>query len=169
MAQKKYVSLNRLSNFLDKIKEKYSQIGHKHTVSDLSDYTVDSALSSDSINPVQNKVIDAEFEAVAAAMNALERAVDAASIESSNKDAVVLAEAQKCIEAAKTDASNKDAVVLYEAQQSARNYADAVAAGKADLSHNHNDTYYTKSEIDNMELITVAEIDAICGSTLSKI
>ena len=73
---KKYISLARLSNFLDNIKAKYSQIGHEHTVSDLTDYKVDDALSSTSTNPVQNKVIDAEFEAISDAMSALDSAID---------------------------------------------------------------------------------------------
>jgi hypothetical protein len=96
---KKYISLTRLSNFLDNIKEKYSQIGHKHTVSDLTDYTpisVDNALSPTSTNPVQNKVLDAEFDAIGNAMGALELAID----------------------------------------------------NKSDANHNHNDSYYTKIEID---------------------
>lgn len=72
----KYISLNRLSNFLDNIREKYSQIGHKHTISDITDYTVDTELSSTSNNPVANRIIDAEFEAVSNALGALELAVD---------------------------------------------------------------------------------------------
>lgn len=79
MAQKKYVSLTRLSNFLDNIKAKYSQIGHKHTVSDLTDYKVDTTLSSTSSNPIANKAVDAEFEAVSQAMGALESAIDGKS------------------------------------------------------------------------------------------
>ena len=112
---RKYVSLTRLSDFLDNIKEKYSQIGHKHTISDLTDYKIDTELSSTSTNPVQNKVLDAEFEAISTAMNALDSAID----------------------------------------------------GKADSSHLHDNRYYTKTEIDNMELITVENIDNICGGTLS--
>lgn len=73
---KKYVSLTRLSNFLDNIKAKYSQIGHKHTISEITDYTVDSALSSTSTNSVQNKVLDAEFDSVATAMAVLEDSID---------------------------------------------------------------------------------------------
>lgn len=96
MAQKKYVSLTRLSNFLDNIKAKYSQIGHKHTISDITDYKVDTALSSTSNNPIANKTVDAEFEAVATAMNALDLALDS----------------------------------------------------KANASHDHNDKYYTETEID---------------------
>ena len=86
MAQKKYISLARLSDFLDNIKAKYSQIGHKHTISEITDYTVDSALSSTSTNPVQNKVIDAEFEAMSDAMGALELAIDSKSDSNHNHD-----------------------------------------------------------------------------------
>ena len=45
-------------------------------------------------------------------------------------------------------------------------YVDEQLATKADVSHNHNDTYYTKTEIDNLELITVNDIDAICGGAI---
>ena len=58
--------------------------------------TVDSELSSTSTNPVQNKVLDAKFNAVSEAMNALETVID----------------------------------------------------GKSDANHNHNETYYTESEVD---------------------
>lgn len=34
-------------------------------------------------------------------------------------------------------------------------------------NHNHDTLYYTKSQIDNQTLITVDEIDAICGTTIS--
>ena len=51
-------------------------MSHKHTLSDISDYEIDSQLSKDSTNPVQNKVLDAEFEAIATSMNALESAID---------------------------------------------------------------------------------------------
>ena len=76
MSQKKYVSLSKLSTFLDKLKNTFSALGHKHPISDLTDYTVDTALSSTSTNPVQNKVLDAEFEAVSTAMNALDTEID---------------------------------------------------------------------------------------------
>lgn len=76
MAQKKYVSLNRLSNFLDNLGTKFAALIHTHKLSDITDYTVDNALSPTSTNPVQNKVVNDEFDAVAAAMNALESAID---------------------------------------------------------------------------------------------
>lgn len=74
--QKKYASLLTLQTFLDNLKETFSGLSHKHTIADISDYTVDTALSSTSANPVQNKVIDAEFEAVSEAMSALDLALD---------------------------------------------------------------------------------------------
>lgn len=76
MSQKKYASLQTLQNFLNNLKTIFADISHKHTIEDLTDYKVDTALSSTSVNPVQNKVIDAEFEAIATAMNALEDAID---------------------------------------------------------------------------------------------
>lgn len=83
---KNYISLNRLSNFLDNLKNTFASLTHKHTISDISDYKVDSALSSTSINPVQNKVLDAEFEAVSNAMGALETAIDGKADSSHNHD-----------------------------------------------------------------------------------
>lgn len=76
MSQKKYVSLNRLSTFLDNLYAKFAEATHKHVLADITDYKVDAELSPTSTNPVQNKIIDAEFDAVSDAMNALEAAVD---------------------------------------------------------------------------------------------
>ena len=73
---KKYASLTNLQTFLDNLKGIFASSSHKHVISDLTDYKVDAALSSTSTNPVQNKVLDAEFEAMATAMNALDSAID---------------------------------------------------------------------------------------------
>lgn len=67
-AQRKYITLSKLETFLDKLKKTFAPFEHSHTI--------DSSLSSTSINPVQNKVVDAEFEAISVAMNALELSVD---------------------------------------------------------------------------------------------
>lgn len=73
---KKYVSLTRLSNFLDNLSNKFAALSHKHTISELTDYTIDTALSPTSNNPVANSALDAEFEAISTAMGALEQAID---------------------------------------------------------------------------------------------
>jgi hypothetical protein len=79
MATKKYVSLSKLSAFLENLKNTFSPKTHTHTLKDLTDYTIDSSLSSTSSNPVQNKVLDAEFEAISEAMNVLETTIDSKS------------------------------------------------------------------------------------------
>lgn len=43
-----------------------------------------------------------------------------------------------------------------------------IKASFAAITHRHDDLYYTKNEIDNMEHITVADIDAICGSNIQS-
>ena len=60
---KKYAGLGTLQAFLDGCKTLFANITHKHTMSDITDYTVDSELSSESINPVQNVVVNTAFEA----------------------------------------------------------------------------------------------------------
>lgn len=74
--QNKYVSPSKLAVFLENLKQTFSPLKHQHTISDLKDYVVDEELSSESNNPVANKVIDAEFDEVSLAMNALEVATD---------------------------------------------------------------------------------------------
>lgn len=113
---RKYVSLSKLSTFLDNLKNTFAAISHKHKLSDITDYIVDSALSPISTNPIQNNVVDAEFEAVSNAMNALDSAINE----------------------------------------------------KADVDHNHNDIYYTKTEIDTFEFITTNDIDFICDETYTE-
>jgi hypothetical protein len=88
---KKYVSLTRLSNFLDNIKAKYSQIGHKHTTADLTDYKVDTEFSPTSNNPIANSAVNAELDAIADSMGALELAIDGkASITDYNESIIGL-------------------------------------------------------------------------------
>ena len=72
----KYVSPSKLSLFLENLKAIFSPLTHSHNVSDLSDYVVDSELSSTSTNPVQNNVLYSEFEAISDAMTVLESAID---------------------------------------------------------------------------------------------
>ena len=120
---KKYVSLTRLSNFLDNIKAKYSQIGHKHTMSDLTDYKVDTTLSSTSNNPIANKTVDAEFDAIATAMGALDLAIDG-----------------------KADASHAHDDRYYTESE-----IDTKLASKADSSHNHDSAYDAKGSASTVQ------------------
>lgn len=72
MDNKKYVSLTRLSDFLAKLRESFSESGHKHTTSEITDYVVDGEFSSTSTNPIQNCVVNTEFDAMAAEMERME-------------------------------------------------------------------------------------------------
>ena len=123
---KKYVSLEKLQTFLDNLRSQFATITHKHTISDITDYTVDAELSSTSINPVQNRVLDAEFEAMANAMNALENAIDGKASDTHNHDDVYYTE------------SEIDAKILD---------LNSAINGKSDNGHNHDDMYYTEAEI----------------------
>jgi hypothetical protein len=73
---KKYVSLSKLSIFLENLKNTFATLGHKHNISDITDYKIDTSLSSTSTNPVQNKVLNAEFDAISEAMDVLELSID---------------------------------------------------------------------------------------------
>lgn len=52
------MNFDGLSHFLSKLTGVFSAIGHTHTKSEITDYVVDSAMSSTSTNPVQNKVVN---------------------------------------------------------------------------------------------------------------
>lgn len=121
MSQKKYASLSTLQTFLDNLKTTFSHLGHKHTISDVTDYVVDDALSSTSVNPVQNKVLNTEFDGISHAMQALELALD------DKEDSITGTEGQ---------------VVQIDSN------GNAVAS--------------------DLNLITVEDIDAICGETINS-
>lgn len=47
-------------------------------------------------------------------------------------------------------------------------YTDKAVSEGVSGEHNHDNRYYTKAEIDEMEFITVADIDAICGANIKS-
>lgn len=121
MAQKKYISLSKLSTFLDHLKETFAIVSHKHTLNDITDLSIDSALSPTSTNPVQNKVLDAEFDAISDALGALDLVVDSKAEANHNHDDRYYTESE----------------------------IDSKLENKSDASHNHDDRYYTETEINN--------------------
>lgn len=138
---KKYAGLDALQTFLEGCKTLFASITHKHTISDITDYKVDTALSSTSTNPIQNKVINAEFDAISEAMGTLEAAID------DKLDTSMASSTYETKENAQTKYDN--AIAHSDANlETAKNYADTVASGKSDINHNHDGRYYTESEID---------------------
>ena len=75
-----------------------------------------------------------------------------------NADAI---DALETIATGKADAVHTHVIADVESLQD-------VLDAKAEVTHDHNDVYYTKTEVDNMEFITVDDIDAICGQTIVK-
>lgn len=145
MAQKKYVSLTRLENFLDNIRAKFAFKEHQHTLSDVTDYTVDNALSSTSTNPVQNKVVNAEFDAIADAMGALDLAIDGKSDSSHKHD---------------SDYDTKGSASA--ALEEAKSYADSAANEvKNDLLNGAGDAYDTLKELGDLIDTNVDAIEAL--------
>lgn len=94
MSQKKYISLNRLSDFLENLRDTFASLIHKHTIEDITDYVVDLELSATSTNPVQNKVLDAEFNAISNAMGALELVIDGKADASHSHDEIYYTKSQ---------------------------------------------------------------------------
>lgn len=62
--QKKYITLNKLGVFLSSLKNTFAPLSHTHKLSQITDYSVDDYLSSDSEKPVQNKIINNELETI---------------------------------------------------------------------------------------------------------
>lgn len=125
MSTRKYVSLSKLATFLDNLKELFALKNHTHTV--------DSALSDTSENPVQNKVINAELDAISEGMSALESAID---------------------DKAPSDHTHVVSESDLDDDLKAKINATSGGSGGGDI------------DIDSLELITVADIDTICGRTI---
>lgn len=185
---KKYISLSKLSTFLDNLKNTFAALSHTHKLSDLTDYAVDSALSSTSTNPVQNAVLDAEFDAISDAMNALDLAIDGKADSSHTHEIADVNNLQSTIDVVNDTLAQKSQVQVITSDNSEilstlkihrltqEEYDQKVADGtldenaiyltpdeeinlsgyatieqlntKSDLSHIHDDIYYTETEID---------------------
>ena len=73
---KKYVSLDKLLYFLNKLNSRFSSIVHKHNISDIQDYVVEENLSSTSNNPVSNKAIKEKFDEISSIINEQRKDID---------------------------------------------------------------------------------------------
>lgn len=71
MAQKKFVSIAKLGTFLTSLRDTFAPLSHKHKLSDISDYKVDTALSSTSTNPVANKIVKTAIDGVNSSISSL--------------------------------------------------------------------------------------------------
>lgn len=164
---KKYISLSKLSTFLDNLKDTFSLASHKHTISDITDYKVDTSLSSTSSNPVANSTLNEEFDAISDAMGALEQAIDGKASSSHTHDDRYYTETEIDTKlSAKADSSHTHTIANVTNLQSALDgkvptsrtingkaltanvTLSASDVGAATASHNHNDVYYTQTQLD---------------------
>lgn len=177
MAIKKYLSLERLTEYDGLIKE-----------------NIDTKISE--VNTSISKIIDGTI-IVGSAANAAKAstAIKANSATAAEKDfdnrvitehyetkddaSAKLTEAKTYADNAATTVKNdllngaggaydtlKELGDLIDGNKNAIDALEIVAVGKADKDHNHDDVYVSKVDIENLELITVNDIDTICGATI---
>lgn len=62
MAKNKFLDLSGVSYFLNKCKALFAPISHSHNLDEITDYIVDTELSSTSTNPVENKAVQSAIQ-----------------------------------------------------------------------------------------------------------
>ena len=80
---------------------------------------------------------------------------------------LLIDENHDAIDALETIATNKaDKDHTHDDRYYTESEIETKLSAKSDTTHTHNDIYYTKSEFDSLELITVEDIDIICGGSI---
>ena len=67
--EKKYLSESGLLRLVELIKSGFAKLTHSHTLEDITDYELDNSLSTESTNPVQNKIITVEINRINEALS----------------------------------------------------------------------------------------------------
>ena len=145
MAQKKYASLSTLSSFLDNLKNLFA------TKSDLN-----TGLSSKADTSHKHSISDTTN---------LQSTLDGKVPTSRTINNKPLSEN---ITLSASDIGAASSTHDHNDKYYTQSQVDSKLSGKSDSTHSHSDLYYTKNEIDNYELITVDDIDAICGSDITS-
>lgn len=139
MAERKYASMSSISYLVDNIMAKFSKLGHKHTSSDITDLKIPtkvSELTNDS-GYVTTSVTDGLSETISGKANT--------SHTHSISNVTNLQ-------------SSLDAKVPTSRTINNKTLTSNITLSASDVSA------YSKTEINNMELITLDDIDAICGT-----
>lgn len=134
MAEKKYVGSEAFIRLVAQIKAGFASLTHTHKLEDITDYKVDAALSSTSANPVQNKAIKAEFQAVQDELDSLAEQLgttDLSGLETKSDAAAKLTEAKSYTdsEVAKVTSGT---IVVKEAE-----HADSATTATTATNANH--------------------------------
>lgn len=131
MAEKRFLDLDGLSEFLTKLRSTLAAKSHKHTVSDITDYTVDGTLSSTSTNPIQNKAVKSALDEKVPTSRTVNGKALSSNVSLTASD----------VDAATSDHTH-DGLYYTESE------VDSKLNEKADSTHVHDDRYYTETEID---------------------
>ena len=136
MAQKKYVSLSKLSAFLDNLKKIFAKVEHSHTVSDVTDLQA-------ALDGKQNIITGAASTITSSDLtgNRVLVTSESGKVEISDITSTELEYLSGITSSVQTQLNNK--------------------VNSDELSN-----YYTKTEIDDSKLITTDDIDTICGRTI---
>lgn len=62
--ENKYLGESGLLSLVEEIKSRFSKLIHSHTLEDITDFKVDTELSIESTNTVQNKIITVEINRI---------------------------------------------------------------------------------------------------------
>lgn len=81
----KLTTLENLTQFLTWIRKQFAAITHSHKLSDITDYTVDSELSAESANPIENQAVSAAIASVTDEISALETNVNKLDTEKADR------------------------------------------------------------------------------------
>lgn len=180
-----YLDKTGVIRLINNVKNMFASVSHTHKKSDIDDLIIDSEFSSTSTNPIQNKVVSTGFGYVSNAITSLNSDVanksdkghghaisDVTDLQDKLDETVPITRKineknlDNDITLTASDVGADPAGSANTALSEAKKYADELLSGSADASHNHNDLYYTKEEIDNMELVTTDDIDLICGTVI---
>ena len=129
MAQEenKYLGESGLKKLIEMIKAGFAKITHSHTLSEITDYTVDSEIKSDSENPVQNKVIKFALDEKVP----ITRTVNGKSLDAD-------------IDLNASDVGAANYTHIHDDRYYTETEIDAKLDNKSDASHNHNSDYDAK-------------------------
>ena len=141
MAKKTFLDLSGLNRFLDNLKDIFASKTHTHTKSQITDYVIDSSLSSTSTNPVQNKVINEEFEAISNAFSVYEASLNDKANTNHNHDDKYYTESE----------------------------IDSKLSGKSDSTHNHNSAYDAKGAADTALASAKTYADSAATTAANKV
>lgn len=144
MAKRQFLDNVGVEHIIETIKNTFAKLNHTHTASDVN---ADPKGTATSVVSTHNSSTSAHSD--------IRSSITSLSDNKLNKTDVV---ANLTTNSASKALSASQGVAIKE----------MIDELDGELStHDHSDTYYTKTEVDNKEFITVDDIDAICATTMT--